>query len=364
MKPRVATISGTFLAPGVSKNRRLYSDENIGKAVARMQSRLADNSRPITMMSHHDAGDDSTRIVGRVTAVEKLPDGRARWTADIADTAAGRDIATLAANGYLPTVSIRGSWVGDIRTETVDSLECETADDLEIDGIDFTKSPGVDAARIEDTKLAESARRQQIFESVEPGAIAVTVFEQIPAGVIEESTNKIPPKEGATQEREAPVPEEKAPEGADLSKTIAESIAAAFAARDKVAEEAKTARKAEKAAAKEAAKADKEKAVKEKADKKAAEKSPELTAESVSALVVEAVAAATVAARDSIRDELVTDGRIPVRKGLVEAVAKALEDKAPHEMTPDEWEDLKQRTSLLALLSAPAAGIAAVTPGA
>lgn len=162
MRPRIATITGAFLAPGVSKNARLYSEGNIQKAVARMSARLSDpTADPIVMMSHHAAGDDSTKIAARVTAVELSADGKARWTADVPDTSVGRDMAALAATGYLPTVSIRGRWVGDVRTEKVEvngnKMEAETADDLEIDGIDFTKSPGVSGARIDSTTVhAES----------------------------------------------------------------------------------------------------------------------------------------------------------------------------------------------------------------
>ena len=75
---RAAVVRGTFLRPGLSKNNRLYTAENIGKAVARMQSKIsAGSGLPITMATSHRAAydDDATSTVGRVTHVSMLPDG-------------------------------------------------------------------------------------------------------------------------------------------------------------------------------------------------------------------------------------------------------------------------------------------------
>lgn len=165
---RIATAKGVFLRPGVSKNGRRYTKDNIGAAVARMRTQLrSPDGLPVTMLSHHAAGDDSTRIVGRVTNVTQDPDGTAHFEADMADTAAARDIVSLTTGDtpFLRSVSIRGEWVGDITTLNGET----TAPDLAIHGIDFTHSPGVPGARIEKVALAEAAPNDTglIFESSE-----------------------------------------------------------------------------------------------------------------------------------------------------------------------------------------------------
>jgi len=162
----MATIEGVFLAPGVSKNGRLYTKEAIGRAVTRMRNRLSSGGPPITMLTHHAAGDDSTRIAARVTDVWADASGAAHWRAVLAENTAGRDIAALVTpeQPFLSNVSIRGWWVGPVRTETVDGTELDVADDIEVDGIDFTKNPGVTAARI---TSAETETRSYITESVE-----------------------------------------------------------------------------------------------------------------------------------------------------------------------------------------------------
>lgn len=176
--PNAAPITGTFLAPGVSKNGRLYDKAAIGKAVQRMQERIADPAAlPITMRTHHSAGDDSTKIAAVVTGVALKPDGTATWEAAPVGTQAGKDIAAASRPGpdgkrALAAVSIRGWWVGPVGTTEHNGQQVETADDLEIDGIDFTASPGVDAARIQtfETQLAAEAApagRTPITESVE-----------------------------------------------------------------------------------------------------------------------------------------------------------------------------------------------------
>jgi hypothetical protein len=173
----IGTLDGTFLVPGISANNRLYTAELIERAVERMQSRLADpDGLPITMLSHHDAGDDSNEIAGRITAVS-LDAGthEATWSGYLIDTAAGRNIAAATDPGpdgrrTLDSVSLRGWWLGPVRTVEVDGRSCTTADDLEIDGIDFTKTPGVSAARLTSATrtAAESAgARSPITESVE-----------------------------------------------------------------------------------------------------------------------------------------------------------------------------------------------------
>jgi len=173
-----APITGTFLAPGVSKNGRLYDKAAIGKAVTRMQERIADpTALPITMRTFHGAGDDSTKIAAYVTKVGLSGDGNATWEAAPVDTQAGRDVMAAARPGpdgkrALAAVSIRGWWLGPVTNVEHDGQTVETADDMEVDGIDFTASPGVDAARIrtfESRLAAESAPagRTPITESVE-----------------------------------------------------------------------------------------------------------------------------------------------------------------------------------------------------
>jgi hypothetical protein len=170
----LAKISGVALAPGVSRNRRLYTPELIAKAAARMQERLADpNGLPIVMRTHHEAGDDSARIVGRVTAVSIGEDKSLRYKADLYNTSHGQDIAALV-TGKAPalrSVSIHGYWVGDTKqVQTAEGL-ATSADDLEIDAIDFTASPGVDGALIDSgsSKATESGGvlRTPISEAME-----------------------------------------------------------------------------------------------------------------------------------------------------------------------------------------------------
>jgi hypothetical protein len=217
----IGTIDGTFLVPGVSANRRLYTAEAITKAVARMQDRLADpDGLPITMLSHHAAKDDSKEICARITGVALDPTThKATWEGYLIGTRAGRDIAEATEPGpdgrrTLDSVSIRGWWLGPVRKVDVDGLECETADDLEIDGIDFTKTPGVSAARIASaTRLAtESAgdARTPISESVE---VSLMSDSRLVHSTSTPSPADIPPKPGSpAAEAAATEPEEaKAP---------------------------------------------------------------------------------------------------------------------------------------------------------
>ena len=153
MAKPLARISGVAIRPGVSRNARLYTRENIAKLVERASSRIGGGDSPITMRTHHGAGDDSTRIVGRVTRIWQDDTGAARYEGEIADAGHGPTIA-----GLLPTsendtsaalrgVSIRGRWASPPRRTTAeDGQDVETADDLEIDGLDFTASPGVAGA--------------------------------------------------------------------------------------------------------------------------------------------------------------------------------------------------------------------------
>lgn len=160
----IATINGTMLVPGVSLNRRLYTPELIGKTVKRMQERIADpNGLPIVMRTHHDAGDDSKLIVGRIADVQLGEGGVAKYRADLYDTAAGRDIAALATPNRpaLRSTSIHGYWLGPVKRVEHDGQMVETADDLDIDAIDFTHTPGVTGAVLD---LAPSGARESVAE--------------------------------------------------------------------------------------------------------------------------------------------------------------------------------------------------------
>jgi len=179
---RIATITGTALVPGVSRNGRLYTREAIAKAVARAQARIADGSAPMTMLTHHAAEDDSTHIVGRLTGMTLAEDGSARFSADIADTTHGHTIAGLidtdGGDPFLRNTSIRGAWMGQPRQELHDGQPVETADDLELDGLDFTRKPGVAGAVIDNVKrLAESDGRALIYESVQEALVTSQIQE-------------------------------------------------------------------------------------------------------------------------------------------------------------------------------------------
>lgn len=181
----IAHVTGTALVPGVSRNGRLYTRENIAKAVARGQARIADGKRPISMRTHHNSGDDSTHIVGRVTRLWQDPEtGAAKYVAGIADTTHGRDIAALTDDSdgepqFLRGVSIRGAWADEPRTETVNGREVQTADDLEIAGLDFTAEPGVDdadASHIRQPKESEDAQFP-IIESAPDAMVTAPIIE-------------------------------------------------------------------------------------------------------------------------------------------------------------------------------------------
>jgi len=176
---KAATIRGIFLKPGVSKNRRLYTKNNIAKAVERMSQQLASGEgMPLNMATSHAAAfkDDATSTVGRITKVSLMPDGSAAFEADIANTTYGRDIANLAAGKFIKGISIRGEWMGEPRTTLhSDGEEATTADDLAIHGIDFTNSPGVEGAEVQYAQLAESANsRLSVFESVDEAEVVET----------------------------------------------------------------------------------------------------------------------------------------------------------------------------------------------
>lgn len=164
----MTTVKGIALAPGVSRNGRLYTKEAIARAYARLSERVQSGAFPVVMRTHHDAGDDSTRVVGRVRSVSLTSDGAIAYESQLADTTAGRDIAALADGNdrALAHVSIYGSWVGTPRRVEHDGRTVETGDDLEIDKIDFTATPGV---------LGASARVETFTPSADPAVLAESV---------------------------------------------------------------------------------------------------------------------------------------------------------------------------------------------
>jgi hypothetical protein len=186
----LATISGTALAPGVSKNGRLYSREAIAKAVARAQDQLAEG-KTLSVLTHHEAGDDSEKIIGRITGMSVAEDGSARFTADLADTPHARTIASLVDNSsgrpFLSGMSIRGAWVGKVqRVKGPDNQPVETAADLEFYGIDPTHKPGVEAAGVDAFAWAkggatETTERVLITESVQEARVTAITEETTPA---------------------------------------------------------------------------------------------------------------------------------------------------------------------------------------
>ncbi|MGW2936072.1 DUF6582 domain-containing protein [Streptomyces sp. NPDC001156] len=190
MAKAIATIEGTALVPGVSRNGRYYSPEAIARAVERLSERIASGTNPAVMLTSHGADDDSRCIVGRLSSASLAEDGSARFTAELADTDEGRKIAALVDTrggpAFLKGVSIRGAWVGKVRRETgPDGKSYDTAPDLEIDGLDFTRKPGVPGAEIDTftpaagSGPAESAPggRVLITESVQEALVTTTVTE-------------------------------------------------------------------------------------------------------------------------------------------------------------------------------------------
>src|SRR6185312_6369828 len=93
---RIATLKGVFLAPGVSRNGRLYTKDNIAKAVGRMKARIAEGT-PIPMHTSHTANKlgDTSAIAAHITKVHQSPDGKGHFKAEVLDTTAGHDIRSL-----------------------------------------------------------------------------------------------------------------------------------------------------------------------------------------------------------------------------------------------------------------------------
>jgi hypothetical protein len=182
----IATISGIGLVPGVSKNRRLYTPEAVASATKRLSDRIKAGNAPAVMLSFHGAGDSSREITASLTGA-RLDEGRMRFDAAIADTAAGRDMAALADTtdgkpAHLKNVSIRAFWLGTVRkVKGPDGQPVETGDDLDVDGIDWTKNPGVTGAEVDTFAWAkrpgyesQTTERVAITESVQEASVTIT----------------------------------------------------------------------------------------------------------------------------------------------------------------------------------------------
>lgn len=182
MAKTIARITGTAIVPGISRNGRLYTKEMIKSAVARAQQRLGEGTAPMTMLTHHLAGDDSIKIVGQVNRWSVDGSGAARFEAALADTPHARTIAALAdpndGDAFLQNVSIRGGWLGAVKHAMVEGVMAEYGEDLELDGLDFTKSPGVIGAKIDSLTYvgspSESDNRTLIYESVTEARVEIT----------------------------------------------------------------------------------------------------------------------------------------------------------------------------------------------
>jgi len=176
----IATVTGTAIRPGVSKNNRLYTAPAIGKAVERAQARIAAGGMPLTTKTHHGAGDDSALITGQITRLWQEADGSAKYTATISDTRAGRDILGLISGDQpaLRGVSIRGAWTSPVQKFQQGGQTIETASELELDGLDYTASPGVEGALIELVQPVGSAPAESYRNGRTP------VFESAPENVV------------------------------------------------------------------------------------------------------------------------------------------------------------------------------------
>jgi uncharacterized protein DUF6582 len=204
----IAHVSGIALTPGMSRNRRVYTRGAIARMVGRAQERIeagnnlniVDRSKPaavpepLTQLTHHETT-DSTRIVGRITGLSLDEHGQARFNADIADTPHGRVIASLldTSDGrppFLRNVSIRGSWLGEIKQVLGEDGEpAMTAPDIDLDGLDYVDSPGVPGAGVDSFQWAvgvprpgeADSSRTLIHESVTEVRVTSLTEETAPA---------------------------------------------------------------------------------------------------------------------------------------------------------------------------------------
>jgi hypothetical protein len=171
-------MTGVAIGPCTSRNGRIYTQENLAKAVGRMQKRLAEGT-PIAMaVSHGDAWDDrSDRVFAKVTEVSQDAFGVINYEAKFAPTQLGQEMRALYKEGFIGAQSIRGEWVGPVKVvqDTAGKVIGETADDMDIVGIDATLMPGVAIAGVRTVESAPTKpqRATGLFvESIELPVIA------------------------------------------------------------------------------------------------------------------------------------------------------------------------------------------------
>ena len=217
MAKAIATVSGVALAPGVSRNGNLYTRDNIASAVRRAQQRIDEGRHPIGMYTHHDTM-KTADLVGRVTKVWQAEDGSAKFTAAVADTPTGRNIASLldTSDGepFLRGVSIRGNWAGPVRRVKAEGGKfAETSSDLEFGRLDYTSDPGVTAAGVDDYAPAaipdESGERYTISESAPEVRVETAISEETAPAVESAPPDGI--REALRTALAAPVPVEESP---------------------------------------------------------------------------------------------------------------------------------------------------------
>ena len=200
-KDHIATAPLRFMPVdgAVSLNRREYPKATVEKVISRANEQLAAGTT-LTALTHHEAGDDNLRIVGKI--VDAIYADEGWYTADvqIADTEAGRDIAYLAANGYLVSCSLRGSnpevdWHDESKNDAM-----PTVLDFVLDGIDFTNYPGIaqtpsgnarigkvswEALTRESTLVAEQNARARVIDAFPIGAGLKDVTPELAGEIVE-----------------------------------------------------------------------------------------------------------------------------------------------------------------------------------
>lgn len=326
----LATLDVTLVAPGMSKNRRVYTAEAIAKAYGRLSQRLSDQgSLPVVNFTSHEKAweDDPRSIVGRLAAVSLDGEGALHGQMEMPDTQAARDVLKLVEDGFLRSGSIRGRWLGEVETKDDDDGPYETAADMEIVGYDFTHSPGVDAARIKAaTRHMESA----------PGAPVGFFVEEAPAHLthmappqIEETASQAP-KAPAAPSQESTMPETKTaaetapaeakPEAAAPAAELTEHDKALIAAVVEAIKPAPVAEHTETAPAAETTPA-----------------SAGLSESAISALVEAKLAEAIPSIAEKVKDSLRAEMRqSATRTGVVPQNSEGAPAKPLHEMSPEE----------------------------
>ena len=177
-RPRVARLKVCWIEnDAISLNGRQYPRETVEKLIRNAQTDLANpEALPITcFISHGKADEDNSRdLVGRVTEIWQ-EGSKGYASIDIPDTAAGRDIAALAAYEYLTTVSLRASGA-DLRTDRtrgVPQVVERAGERLTLNGIDITTNPGLSKTARINQVILESADRPGLAEAFDLSEIPI-----------------------------------------------------------------------------------------------------------------------------------------------------------------------------------------------